>query len=137
MTITVYAAKLEATEDKLYGPLFGFETHQIWRLRKDADAVAEQGQDPFEVNPDYVQGAGFDISRGNWAYIARTLALDPDQTFLDVDHVAEALEKYGEHAIVYETGLNNVLYIADKMQKLQQMVALCRQYAVDKICVAG
>lgn len=138
MTLSIYAAKSETNErgETIYEPIVPFEAHNQWRLREDCDARSENGQDPFEPNPDYVQGAGFDISSGNWRQIARSLDLDPDGVRYSVEDVASGLELYGTNTISCTCGLNDMLYVADKVLKLQQMVALARRMGSDTIVAA-
>jgi len=87
MSLTIHATK---DNDMV----FGFETHDETILAPDADALADVGADPFIPNPDYVEGAGFSMSEGNFMQLLDALGLERQTRIFDAQMILDACDEY-------------------------------------------
>jgi hypothetical protein len=87
MGLTVFATKAGSA-------IFDFNAHPETILVDNPDEVSAQGGDPFIPNPDYVEGAGFDMSEGNFMQLLGELGFGRDMREFDPETVRDWTDEY-------------------------------------------
>lgn len=77
MSMNIYAGKIKTSTDgqEYLGPVIDFDCWDFDMLAADADARSERGDDPFVVNPKYVEHAGMNLSNDNAEALCAQLGL--------------------------------------------------------------
>jgi hypothetical protein len=139
MTIEVYAGavKDKTSKEQIVEPILDFKHHRQHILKDDPDAAAERGEDPFRVNPDFIDGAGFNCSQGNFYAIMRDLHLSCDVNHWTPEEVRTAIYGRGETVIANERGINDMLYVAERIRQLMMMCRIAEKHEGGMIVAAG
>lgn len=82
--------------------VFDFKTFDSHNISPDAYAIAQSGGDPYLINPDYIEGAGFDLSEGSFKQILGELYLDRELRSIDITMLRDACDAYLTQKIAIE-----------------------------------
>lgn len=112
--------------------IFSFDTHDDETLAKDAEEIANRGEDPFNPNPKYIEGADFSMSEGNFIQLLSAIGLEPSTRSLDPQMVLEACDEY----LALKASIEMEDYMGRRAMQLYKVAKVAINNGADAIIAA-